>query len=187
MNGAPSIATRLRLNVDAKEALVFERTVRSKGSNKPNIVESTRLEASVHRSRIFSRFLNTCKVIEPARASGSHSSHSFISFSVARTRTGTRIGQASECFVYWKDPVTNDTWGLNFTSPADARAFRECCVSLLAARLICSLTRGPIDWRAPGPRRSRNAEVPPIRRRRRRSRRIYLSPPATVFTVASSY
>lgn len=44
--------------------------------------------------------------------------------------TGTRIGQASECFVYWKDPVTNDTWGLNFTSPTDARAFRECCVSL---------------------------------------------------------
>ena len=44
--------------------------------------------------------------------------------------SGTRIGQASECFVYWKDPVTNDTWGLNFTSPADARAFRECCVSL---------------------------------------------------------
>ena len=42
--------------------------------------------------------------------------------------SGTRIGQASECFVYWKDPATNDTWGLNFTSPADARAFRECCV-----------------------------------------------------------
>ena len=23
---------------------------------------------------------------------------------------GTRIGQASECFVYWKDPATSDTW-----------------------------------------------------------------------------
>ena len=46
------------------------------------------------------------------------------------TCLGTRIGQASECFVYWKDPVTNDTWGLNLTSPADARSFRECCVSL---------------------------------------------------------
>ncbi len=42
---------------------------------------------------------------------------------------GTRIGQASECFVYWKDTVTNDTWGLNFTSPIDAKQFRECCVS----------------------------------------------------------
>jgi len=42
---------------------------------------------------------------------------------------GTRIGQASECFVYWKDPMTNDTWGLNFTSPIDAKQFRECCVS----------------------------------------------------------
>jgi hypothetical protein len=44
--------------------------------------------------------------------------------------TGTRIGQASECFVYWKDPMTNDTWGLNFTSPIDAKQFRECCVSI---------------------------------------------------------
>ncbi|KAH8296267.1 hypothetical protein KR054_003855 [Drosophila jambulina] len=41
--------------------------------------------------------------------------------------SGTRIGQASECFVYWKDPMTNDTWGLNFTSPIDAKQFRECC------------------------------------------------------------
>ncbi|XP_021697786.1 protein still life, isoform SIF type 1 isoform X2 [Aedes aegypti] len=40
---------------------------------------------------------------------------------------GTRIGQASECFVYWKDPMTSDTWGLNFTSPIDAKQFRECC------------------------------------------------------------
>lgn len=45
--------------------------------------------------------------------------------------TGTRIGQASECFVYWKDPMTNDTWGLNFTSPIDAKQFRECCVSCI--------------------------------------------------------
>ena len=43
---------------------------------------------------------------------------------------GTRIGQASECFVYWKDPVTGDTWGLNFTSPIDAKQFKECCVSI---------------------------------------------------------
>ena len=44
--------------------------------------------------------------------------------------SGTRIGQASECFVYWKDPSTSDTWGLNFTSPIDAKQFRECCVSI---------------------------------------------------------
>uniref|UniRef100_A0A8D8WZL0 Protein argonaute-2 n=1 Tax=Cacopsylla melanoneura TaxID=428564 RepID=A0A8D8WZL0_9HEMI len=46
---------------------------------------------------------------------------------VKLVQPGTRIGQASECFVYWKDPNTNDTWGLNFTSPIDARQFRECC------------------------------------------------------------
>ncbi|XP_065201783.1 protein still life, isoform SIF type 1 isoform X2 [Planococcus citri] len=46
---------------------------------------------------------------------------------VRLVQPGTRIGQASECFVYWKDPLTNDTWGLNFTSPIDAKQFRECC------------------------------------------------------------
>ena len=40
---------------------------------------------------------------------------------------GTRLGQASECFVYWKDTTTGDTWGLNFTSPLDAKQFRELC------------------------------------------------------------
>ncbi|OTF70954.1 hypothetical protein BLA29_015047, partial [Euroglyphus maynei] len=40
-----------------------------------------------------------------------------------------KLGQASSCFIYWKDNVSGDTWGLNFTSPADARAFRECMQS----------------------------------------------------------
>ncbi|XP_008182231.1 protein still life, isoform SIF type 1 isoform X4 [Acyrthosiphon pisum] len=42
---------------------------------------------------------------------------------------GTKIGLASECFAYWKEPHSNDTWGLNFTSPIDAKQFKECCVS----------------------------------------------------------
>ncbi|XP_051174305.1 protein still life, isoform SIF type 1 isoform X2 [Leptopilina boulardi] len=46
---------------------------------------------------------------------------------VRLVQPGTRIGLASECFVYWKDTMTNDTWGLNFTSPIDAKQFRECC------------------------------------------------------------
>ncbi|KAF5288932.1 hypothetical protein FQA39_LY03811 [Lamprigera yunnana] len=50
---------------------------------------------------------------------------------VRLVQPGTRIGQASECFVYWKDPMTNDTWGLNFTSPIDAKQFRECCCDQL--------------------------------------------------------
>ncbi|CAB0043988.1 unnamed protein product, partial [Trichogramma brassicae] len=45
---------------------------------------------------------------------------------VRLVQPGTRIGQASECFVYWKDTMTNDTWGLNFTCPIDAKQFREC-------------------------------------------------------------
>jgi len=41
---------------------------------------------------------------------------------------GTRITQASECFVHWKDCKCDHEWGLNFTTPADARCFRECCL-----------------------------------------------------------
>lgn len=29
--------------------------------------------------------------------------------------------------------MTNDTWGLNFTSPIDAKQFRECCVSIISS------------------------------------------------------
>ncbi|KAK0177568.1 hypothetical protein PV328_001608 [Microctonus aethiopoides] len=46
---------------------------------------------------------------------------------VRLVQPGTRIGQASECFIYWKDTMTNDTWGLNFTSPIDAKQFKDCC------------------------------------------------------------
>lgn len=46
---------------------------------------------------------------------------------VVLAQPGTRLGQASECFVYWKDVSTGDTWGLNFTSPLDAKQFRELC------------------------------------------------------------
>ncbi|XP_044575823.1 protein still life, isoform SIF type 1 isoform X4 [Cotesia glomerata] len=46
---------------------------------------------------------------------------------VRLVQPGTRIGQASECFIYWKDSMTNDTWGLNFTSPIDAKQFKDCC------------------------------------------------------------
>ncbi|CAK9806660.1 Protein still life, isoform SIF type 1 [Anthophora plagiata] len=46
---------------------------------------------------------------------------------VRLVQPGTRIGQASECFVYWRDTMTNHTWGLNFTSPIDAKQFREYC------------------------------------------------------------
>ena len=59
--------------------------------------------------------------------------------------TGTRIGQASECFVYWKDPSTSDTWGLNFTSPIDAKQFRECCVSIyMILTWLLMSSSGPI-------------------------------------------
>src|SRR6218665_684417 len=41
---------------------------------------------------------------------------------------GTRIIQASDCFVDWRDTKCDREWGLNFTVPLDARRFRECCM-----------------------------------------------------------
>lgn len=35
--------------------------------------------------------------------------------------------------------MTNDTWGLNFTSPIDAKQFRECCVSILLQFVLHSV------------------------------------------------
>lgn len=46
---------------------------------------------------------------------------------VRLNQPGTKIGQASECFVYWKDPHNMNTWGLNFTSAVDARNFKTLC------------------------------------------------------------
>ncbi|XP_022905977.1 protein still life, isoform SIF type 1 isoform X4 [Onthophagus taurus] len=50
---------------------------------------------------------------------------------VRLVQPGTRIGQASDCFIYWKDPMTNDTWGLNFTSAIEAKQFRDCVSDML--------------------------------------------------------
>lgn len=46
---------------------------------------------------------------------------------VKLTQPGTKLGQASDCFVYWKDVQMGDTWGLNFTSPKDAKTFHSIC------------------------------------------------------------
>ncbi|XP_076466563.1 protein still life, isoform SIF type 1-like isoform X2 [Babylonia areolata] len=48
-------------------------------------------------------------------------------FDVKITQPGTIICPATECFVHWRDPVTNREWGLNFSTPTDARRFRDCC------------------------------------------------------------
>lgn len=47
---------------------------------------------------------------------------------VRLNQPGTKLGQASECFVYWKENTPQgDTWGLNFTSAVDARNFKQLC------------------------------------------------------------
>lgn len=46
---------------------------------------------------------------------------------VRLNQPGTKVQTASECFVYWKDTHTGDTWGLNFTSSLDARNFKQLC------------------------------------------------------------
>uniref|UniRef100_A0A1I8IQ26 WH1 domain-containing protein n=1 Tax=Macrostomum lignano TaxID=282301 RepID=A0A1I8IQ26_9PLAT len=46
---------------------------------------------------------------------------------------GTPLYQANECFVHWKDLLHNCEWGLNFTSPIDAKRFQDCCAPVSGA------------------------------------------------------
>ncbi|XP_034940458.1 protein still life, isoform SIF type 1 isoform X1 [Chelonus insularis] len=46
---------------------------------------------------------------------------------VRLVQPGTRLIQLSDFFIYWKDTMTNDTWGLNFTAAIDATQFKDCC------------------------------------------------------------
>ena len=41
--------------------------------------------------------------------------------------TGTSLAHPSECFVHWHDAGALCEWGLNFTTPADARRFLNTC------------------------------------------------------------
>ena len=42
--------------------------------------------------------------------------------------TGTDIKKINECFVHWKQRVTERDYGLNFTTPHDATRFIHCCM-----------------------------------------------------------
>ncbi|XP_074663202.1 protein still life, isoform SIF type 1-like [Tubulanus polymorphus] len=48
-------------------------------------------------------------------------------FDTRLVQPGTKITQSSDCFVHWKDEEKNCEWGLNFTTPIDARRFIDCC------------------------------------------------------------
>jgi len=41
--------------------------------------------------------------------------------------SGTILCPATDSFVHWRDYSTNSEWGLNFTTPADSKRFRDCC------------------------------------------------------------
>ncbi|XP_071133546.1 protein still life, isoform SIF type 1-like isoform X4 [Mytilus edulis] len=51
-------------------------------------------------------------------------------FDVKIIQPGTIICPATESFVHWRDGLTKYEWGLNFTTPADAKRFRDCCSNL---------------------------------------------------------
>ena len=53
-------------------------------------------------------------------------------FDVRLIQPGTPVTQASECFAHWKDLRTDREWGMNFTTPVDARRFRDCCMAPMA-------------------------------------------------------
>ncbi|XP_060603385.1 protein still life, isoform SIF type 1-like isoform X2 [Ruditapes philippinarum] len=48
-------------------------------------------------------------------------------FDVRIVQPGTILCPATDCFVHWRDPPNNSEWGLNFTTPQDAKRFRDCC------------------------------------------------------------
>ncbi|XP_061171231.1 protein still life, isoform SIF type 1-like isoform X4 [Saccostrea echinata] len=50
-------------------------------------------------------------------------------FDVKIIQPGTIICPATESFVHWRDPIDRCEWGLNFTTPADAQRFRDCCTN----------------------------------------------------------
>ncbi|XP_075552052.1 guanine nucleotide exchange factor still life isoform X8 [Dermacentor variabilis] len=77
---------------------------------------------------------------------------------VRLVQPGTRLGQASECFVYWKDSHTGDTWGLNFTSPLDAKQFRECCSP---AFKFCRKASSSYSLKLEPPKKSKNSKRKP--------------------------
>ena len=53
---------------------------------------------------------------------------------------GTRIGQASECFVYWKDPATSDTWVI-FQHFYFSTVYLSTCLLVFLSVSTCLLER----------------------------------------------
>ncbi|XP_021361265.1 protein still life, isoform SIF type 1-like [Mizuhopecten yessoensis] len=50
-------------------------------------------------------------------------------FDVKIIQPGTIICPATESFVHWRDSAAKVEWGLNFTTPSDAKRFRDCCTN----------------------------------------------------------
>ncbi|XP_033741186.1 protein still life, isoform SIF type 1-like isoform X2 [Pecten maximus] len=50
-------------------------------------------------------------------------------FDVKIVQPGTIICPATESFVHWRDSAAKVEWGLNFTTPSDAKRFRDCCTN----------------------------------------------------------
>ncbi|KAL3882118.1 hypothetical protein ACJMK2_028489, partial [Sinanodonta woodiana] len=48
-------------------------------------------------------------------------------FDVKVIQPGTILCPATECFVHWRDQGSRNEWGLNFSTLADAKRFRDCC------------------------------------------------------------
>ncbi|XP_052239037.1 protein still life, isoform SIF type 1-like isoform X5 [Dreissena polymorpha] len=48
-------------------------------------------------------------------------------FDIKIVQPGTILCPATDSFVHWRDQGNGSEWGLNFTTPADAKRFRDCC------------------------------------------------------------
>ena len=88
------------------------------------------------RSNCCARSLRHCRFVSGHYLQGQLNCFEYLTSMNAHANTcvyfhvcaGTNITQASECFVHWKDSRHDNEWGLNFTTPVDARRFRDCCM-----------------------------------------------------------
>ncbi|XP_052808753.1 protein still life, isoform SIF type 1-like isoform X2 [Mya arenaria] len=48
-------------------------------------------------------------------------------FDIKINQPGTILCPATDSFVHWRDQGNGSEWGLNFTTPQDAKRFRDCC------------------------------------------------------------
>ncbi|OWF46649.1 Protein still life, isoforms C/SIF type 2 [Mizuhopecten yessoensis] len=78
-------------------------------------------------------------------------------FDVKIIQPGTIICPATESFVHWRDSAAKVEWGLNFTTPSDAKRFRDCCTN--PAQKFCRKASSASSLRLSPPKRIKGKDT----------------------------